>query len=167
MYVCVCMYACMYACMYVCMHVCMHAYIYIYIYMYIYIYIYICIFVYMHAGRQASTFELYTYKRVCLCMYMYMRTTKAMRHAAILIIIEGRKNGIQRSLVPVFTTGKPLKSLKLTLNYDENGSTSRRQVCFSLQCFEMRVELPLMAFYTYTNTYLHIQHAHVHRYAPC
>jgi hypothetical protein len=42
---------------------------------------------------------------------------------AILIIIEGHKTAFNGCWYQ-FTTGKPLKNLKLTLKYCENGSTS-------------------------------------------
>ncbi len=50
---------------------------------------------------------------VCVCVGLCVRAR---------IIIEGRETAFD-GFEYQFTTGKPLKSLKLTLNYHENGSS--------------------------------------------
>jgi hypothetical protein len=88
-------------------------------------------FVYvMHTTFVLHTMVLCVCVRVCMYVCAYMRAhgyapflcAKSInRNTAILIIFVGREtafNGFQYQ----FTTGKPLKNLKLTLNYYENGS---------------------------------------------
>ncbi len=68
--------------------------------------------------------EKITWGRTCMFMHVISTQRDTWMHApftAILIIIEGCEtvfNGFRYH----FTTGKPLKNLKLTLTYYENGS---------------------------------------------
>jgi hypothetical protein len=96
--------------------VCVCIYIYIYIYIYTHEYqnkealhgcIHMCVYIHQYQHKEAFP------KAPEACLHI---------HTAIPRIIEGHKtafNGLQYQ----FTTGKPLKNLKLTFNYYGNSST--------------------------------------------